>query len=169
MLMVWIAQIATVVAVLGLAVAQALAWTRLRALSRQVETLKQLRTTMPATPGRPTARPKRRRDDADTSFPPGPRLIAVPRLAPPPGRRESMRRDAAAQMAGRYGSIWALAEAGRPPAEIARESGLPIGQVELILGLRERPLRRKPVAAAGQASINTTATRVADEPPTWTR
>jgi hypothetical protein len=169
MSMVWIVQIALFAAVIGLAIAQARAWSRLRQLSQQVLTLKEVPAAMPTNPARPSARPRRRRDDAEALFPAGPRLIAVPRLSPPPGRGESRRRDAADQMAGRYGPIWALAEAGRPPAEIAMESGLPIGQVELILGLRARPGRRKSAAQMGLASTRTTATRVVAEPPTWTR
>ncbi|WZP00703.1 hypothetical protein EP7_002352 [Isosphaeraceae bacterium EP7] len=169
MLMVWIVQAALIAAVIGLAVAQVLARSKVRELSHQVLSLKRLPAPPPVAPGRPGHRPRRRRDDAEASFPAGPRLIAVPRLAPPPGRRETMRRDAADQMAGRYGPIWALAEAGTPLAEIARESGLPIGQVELILGLRGRPARRKSAVAHGDASTNTTSKRFADEPPTWTR
>ena len=39
---------------------------------------------------------------------------------------------------GRYDEIYLLADYGHPAAEIAKKLGLPIGEVELILGLRGR-------------------------------
>ncbi len=67
----------------------------------------------------------------------GPTLIAVPDLAVPAEDAES--EDAAAsELAGRYGPIWELADAGVSPEAIARSTGHPIGQVELILGLRRQ-------------------------------
>ena len=68
-------------------------------------------------------------------------LIAVPNLAAP----ASPASEAAAELARRFGAIWAMADAGEPVEAIARETGHPIGQVELILGLRRRLL----VAEAG--------------------
>ena len=44
--------------------------------------------------------------------------------------------QASDELAQRYGSIWDRAEGGASPESIARETGQPIGQVELILGLR---------------------------------
>jgi hypothetical protein len=70
----------------------------------------------------------------------GPTLIAVPNLAAPP----SPALEAAAELESRFGDVWAMADAGRPAEAIARETGQPIGQVELILGLR----RQRPVAEA---------------------
>ncbi|HEX8204327.1 MAG TPA: hypothetical protein VF590_27865, partial [Isosphaeraceae bacterium] len=64
----------------------------------------------------------------------GPTLIAVPDLAGPPGEAEA----ASAELARRFGAIWDLADAGAPAEAIARGTGQPIGQVELILGLRRQ-------------------------------
>ncbi len=64
----------------------------------------------------------------------GPTLIRVPDLASRPHADP----EAELALARRFGSIWDQAEAGTPPAAIAQESGLPIGQVELILGLRRQ-------------------------------
>ncbi len=72
----------------------------------------------------------------------GPTLIAIPNLgaasasAPAPG--------AAAGLDRRFGAVWALADAGAPASVVARETGYPVGQVELILGLRRQ-------LAAGEA------------------
>jgi hypothetical protein len=70
----------------------------------------------------------------DRSAPPGRTLISVPDLAasspvstPPPD-----------DLTRRFGAIWDLAEAGVSPESIARDTGQPIGQIELILGL-QRP------------------------------
>ena len=41
---------------------------------------------------------------------------------------------------GRFGGVWGMADAGMPAEAIARETGQPIGQVELILGLRRQLL-----------------------------
>lgn len=38
-------------------------------------------------------------------------------------------------LAEKHGEVWSLIEAGLTPQEIARETGRPIGQVEVILGL----------------------------------
>ncbi|WP_435018334.1 hypothetical protein TA3x_000299 [Tundrisphaera sp. TA3] len=61
----------------------------------------------------------------------GPTLIAVPRL-------EITKPPAASDMDRRFADVWALADAGTPAATIAGHTGYPIGQVELILGLRRR-------------------------------
>jgi hypothetical protein len=82
-------------------------------------------------------------DPAQTSAVAGPTLIAVPDLAAPAGEAPSA---AAAELAGRFGAIWELADAGSPADAIARSTGHPIGQVELILGLR-----RQLAAAEGRA------------------
>ncbi len=60
-----------------------------------------------------------------------PPLIAVPDLgadAEPDGQSESV-------LAERHGEAWTLAAAGVPAAEIARQTGQPIGQAELIVAL----------------------------------
>ena len=62
-----------------------------------------------------------------------PRLIAVPKL--------SAALDRPAMQGGlsqRYGAIWELADSGASPDAIARATGQPIGQIELILGLRRQ-------------------------------
>jgi hypothetical protein len=61
-----------------------------------------------------------------------PVLIAVPGLAAPdhePGDRSET------ELGQRHAEAWALASSGASPAEIARQTGQPIGQVELIVGL----------------------------------
>jgi hypothetical protein len=66
----------------------------------------------------------------------GPTLIAVPDLST--GSGESPAASAAAELARRFGAIWALADTGAAADAIARGTGQPIGQVELILGLRRQ-------------------------------
>jgi hypothetical protein len=64
----------------------------------------------------------------------GPTLISVPNLASPP----SSTLEAAAELDRRFGPVWAMSDEGVPTETISRESGYPIGQVELILGLRRQ-------------------------------
>ena len=59
---------------------------------------------------------------------------------------DSLAREANSALARRFGPIWELADKGRSPGAIARETGQPIGQVELILGLR-RPSDGDGIAA----------------------
>jgi hypothetical protein len=59
-------------------------------------------------------------------------MIAVPDLAALPDERDS----ASSPLSQRYAAIWALADQGASPEVIARATGQPIGQIELILGLR---------------------------------
>lgn len=66
----------------------------------------------------------------------GPTLISVPDLAAPPASNS----EAAAELDRRFGPVWAMADEGVAIGAIARETGYPIGQVELILGLRRRLL-----------------------------
>jgi hypothetical protein len=66
----------------------------------------------------------------DSAATPGRTLIAVPDLT------VAVSSNPTEDMARRYGSIWDLAEAGASPESIARDTGQPIGQVELILGLK---------------------------------
>lgn len=66
---------------------------------------------------------------------PEPTLIAVPDLAASAVEAED---GAAAELIERYGPIWELADTGASPEAIARSTGQPIGQVELILGLRRQ-------------------------------
>jgi hypothetical protein len=61
-----------------------------------------------------------------------PILIAIPDLA----ARDSEPGDRSETGLGqRHGEAWALAAAGTSPAEIARQTGQPIGEVEVIVGL----------------------------------
>jgi hypothetical protein len=85
-------------------------------------------------PGGP--RVGRRVDPGHSATSEGPTLIFVPNLASPP----SANSEAAAELDRRFGPIWAMADEGTPAEAIARETGYPIGQVELILGLRRRLL-----------------------------
>jgi hypothetical protein len=62
------------------------------------------------------------------------RLIAVPNLGSAAGDREAM----LSGLTQRYAAIWALADKGAAPEVIARATGQPIGQIELILGLRRQ-------------------------------
>jgi hypothetical protein len=77
----------------------------------------------------------RRADRGETNAARGPTLIAVPHLAAPAHAPEG---SAAADLDRRFGAIWALADSGASADEIARSTGQPIGQVELILGLRRQ-------------------------------
>jgi hypothetical protein len=67
----------------------------------------------------------------------GPTLIAIPSLSAISSEASAV---AAAELGRRFGAIWALADAGQAPEAIARATGQPIGQVELILGLRRQLL-----------------------------
>ena len=64
-----------------------------------------------------------------------PTLIAIPDLGA--GEEESDER-AGSELGERHGEAWTLAAAGVPPEEIARQTGQPIGQIELIVGLYRR-------------------------------
>ena len=61
------------------------------------------------------------------------KLITVPKLSTVPDR-QSMHNG----LSQRYAAIWELAESGSTPDAIARATGQPIGQIELILGLRRQ-------------------------------
>jgi|GEM_PF-2983663 len=65
----------------------------------------------------------------------GPTLIAIPNLSAPDTPSSD---EAAVELADRFGGIWALADSGHTPEAVARTTGLPIGQVELILALRRQ-------------------------------
>jgi hypothetical protein len=63
-----------------------------------------------------------------------PTLIAVPNLEDAPGNREVT--DGG--LKERYAAIWTLADKGASVDVIARATGQPVGQIELILALRRR-------------------------------
>lgn len=65
---------------------------------------------------------------------PGPTLIAVPDLAAN-GHEPS---PASTELGRRFGAIWDLTDAGESAETVAGKTGYPIGQVELILGLRRQ-------------------------------
>ncbi len=71
--------------------------------------------------------------------PAGPTLIAVPNLAVgTSGPAPSSAPGAAADLGRRFGDVWALADSGASAQSIAGRTGHPVGQVELILGLRRQ-------------------------------
>jgi hypothetical protein len=95
-------------------------------------------TTVPASSSKLRhARTLRRGDQAESSALSGPTLIAVPNLAATPSEVTAAA-SAAAELARRFGAIWAMSEMGASAEAIARETGQPIGQIELILGLRRQ-------------------------------
>ncbi|GAC1447900.1 MAG: hypothetical protein NVSMB9_30570 [Isosphaeraceae bacterium] len=85
-------------------------------------------TTIPS-----TNEPAQRPHPAQTSGASGPTLISVPNLA-----TTRTAAPAASDLTHRFGAICELADAGEPAGRIARVTGQPIGQVELILGLRRQ-------------------------------
>jgi hypothetical protein len=79
-------------------------------------------------------RAQSKRGDARAEVAPAPTLIAVPSLAAPASEREA----AINGISHRYAAVWALADSGASADVIARATGQPIGQIELILGLRRQ-------------------------------
>jgi hypothetical protein len=84
-------------------------------------------------PNKPFLSSWRRTDEArnlpqqeDTS------LISVPNLASSPDERE----PSPSPLSQRYSAIWDLADQGASPEVIAKATGQPIGQIDLILSLR---------------------------------
>jgi hypothetical protein len=113
-------------------------WPRARALRLAEELADRLnaleaRPQAPADPV-PAATARHRADPPAPSAVAGPMLIEVPELP----RASGTGAAAAAELAARFGTIWALADDGAPPESIARQTGQPIGQVELVLGLRRQ-------------------------------
>jgi hypothetical protein len=87
--------------------------------------------SLPGTGSEP--RPLQRTHRGTASAVSGPTLIVVPSLAT---TAPDASKAAAAELSQRFGAIWALADSGHSPEAIAQTTGQPIGQVELILGLR---------------------------------
>ena len=106
--------------------------TRLDRLEAAVEAGSDARGSLVGSP--PEAKRSRRLDRRQVALADGPVLIAVPSLTPSPSA--ALMAAAAVEFDRRFGPIWALADAGTPRDEIARQTGYPVGQVELILGLR---------------------------------
>ena len=131
-------------------------WARLRSLTRPIDAaarsidslaerqraleaiLEQLNPEAPPPP-KPGHSPvisfTRRVDRAEPIAPAVRPLIAVPNLAALPSEDAA---EATAELGRRFGAIWLMADQGAPAEEIARACGQPIGQVELILGLRRQ-------------------------------
>jgi hypothetical protein len=63
-----------------------------------------------------------------------PPIISVPNLAAETHEREATING----LTQRYAAIWALADSGATPEMIARATGQPIGQIDLILALRRQ-------------------------------
>jgi hypothetical protein len=102
-----------------------------------------------STPPAPRREPIRRTEPAAATAVTGPTLIAVPNLAAASLVGESGPADLVSTDLGRrFGAIWELADAGVAADAIARATGQPIGQVELILGLK----RQLATAGAGDGA-----------------
>lgn len=88
---------------------------------------------------------------ADCSAPAStrPTLISVPDLA-----ADSQDQSPAdvGELSQRHAEIWALAAAGASALEIARQTGQPIGQVELIVGLYRRSSSHQGTADHAQSA-----------------
>jgi hypothetical protein len=114
---------------------------RLAALDERVARLESVLNSPPAPAATPLAPSGARAVRADppaigSDVIPGPTLITVPDLsARPRGSRPS---SVSPEFSRRFGAVWALADSGAPAEAIARATGHPIGQVELILGLRRQ-------------------------------
>lgn len=115
---------------------------RINRLSERVDRLESPPINLPEEPLRsrpePIVEPTSREPQPPQGEVPGPitepTLIAVPNLA---ANGEPDRADAASsELARRFRAIWDLRDRGADAEAIARASGQPVGQVELILGLR---------------------------------
>lgn len=90
-------------------------------------------------PGPPVVRiaaPVLRADPAEPSAVSGPTLITVPKLsaAVPSQATATVTRE----LGLRFGPIWEMADTGATADAIARATGQPVGQIELILALRRQ-------------------------------
>jgi hypothetical protein len=77
---------------------------------------------------------------------PAPTLIAVPDLAAIVAADEAQLAEQARtadDLDQRHGALWTLSDSGYSADAIARQTGLPIGQVELILALRRHAAPRR--------------------------
>jgi len=99
---------------------------------------------------RSSVRVTRRADAAESGRPRrGPTLITVPSLAASPVANAvpSARED----LGERHAPIWNLADSGVSADEIARITGQPIGQVELILALRQHKASKAGMGGASHS------------------
>lgn len=105
--------------------------------------------SVPAEPPRRRTGPPAARPDPPAEAVAGPTLIAVPDLSA--HGEAAATAEAGAAFGRRYAAIWSLADAGADAEAIARTTGQPIGQVELILGLRRQiPAAAVPTPVAGR-------------------
>ena len=114
---------------------------RLEALASRIERLEaSFVEPAPATSEReherPRVSPSRRIDRTPAAPFTGPTLITIPDLS----AHELSEGSTAtlAELRERFGTVWELADSGASADAIARASGRPVGQIELILGLRRR-------------------------------
>jgi hypothetical protein len=108
-------------------------WNRMesaRSASADVRESADAASTLKSVPGG-----TRRVDRAESSAVAGPTLIAVPNLA---ASATDGPASVSAELSRKFGTIWAQADAGASAEAIAQSTGQPIGQVELILGLRRQ-------------------------------
>lgn len=94
-----------------------------------------VRQAHPGPPLRRTGSRTRRVDAAETTAVAGPTLITVPSLAATSSPSPA---SVTHELGRRFRPIWELADTGATPDAIARSTGQPIGQVELILALRRQ-------------------------------
>ena len=99
----------------------------------RIEALRQLQSSLPAgasAPAPPSPTPATLRQSAaerDALMQP----LDTPPVTPPPSQRAESAVDP------RYAEIYALADQGRSPGDIASRLGRPSGEIELILALRQ--------------------------------
>jgi hypothetical protein len=120
---------------------QRLARETIQTLGRRVDELSLRVRTLENRPIKTTPivrRMSNKRVDFPASPPPapfaGPTLITVPSLAS--NGSEAVAQGASGELSRRYSAIWNLADSGESVASIAQSTGHPLGEVELILGLR---------------------------------
>ncbi len=122
---------------------------RQKALEVLIARLEAAEATQKEAPAKaPGPRPAARRnastvriDRAEPSAVAGPTLIAVPDLSMAQSHVGAP--SAGSELSRRFGAIWDLADTGATADAIARTTGQPIGQVELILGLRRQLLHHE--------------------------
>lgn len=110
----------------------------LEALTEKVSSARTADLNRQPHPGPPVRRHgvrSRRVDAAEPTAVAGPTLITVPSLATAPLPSSAA---VSHDLGQRFSPIWELADTGATPDAIARSTGQPIGQVELILALRRQ-------------------------------
>lgn len=136
------------------AAATLLLWARFRRLQGEIDLLRQHLKSLESLPSadqdktrasaqtRPSAREIHRLGAPGSRSSTVPRadvptLIKVPNLARKPHAHAAMPAGTLGDLRRRHAAVLSAAEQGRSPEAIARATGVPIGQVELILGLRD--------------------------------